>query len=505
MVMVDESVLGLSPVATAILEAVPEGMDVGLPTVTQHVVATFGPPAGTESAEALTEQQIWDLVAHRVLVVVEDEGSRDGTSSLLDHRVDSAGDDPEGAVTALRDALRHLRSDDDGRWAAPDSLSPRGLVVAARQHHVVPYLAANLDRLDIPGQARSELEAAAGRQHAGAAVLAADLSVALAALREAGASTGVQGRGARGSGLRRLRNPRGGRPRPARRPAGPRARSSSAVRAPAGRRRPDIPCPGPSWAWRHFVRTGNELTAQQVLAATSTCTGTSCPPVAPSRTPRTRHVPDFDTLWERRETCCRRHRRPPCLRTTPWRTRPVMPPRTSGAGCAACSTCTCWCPTATPGSAPTGRSRGDQLISLGLAVREFGTPPGDAAGRGRALPSSRLTSCGRQRAPRAGDDGARSTDRFAVAGHATSCSACAESARTERVAARGCASAEQERASARGLTADLRLATCASSAVPQRWPDAERDRREADPRRALISSCVKVPPTVAPSTLPDHV
>ena len=85
-VMVDESVLGLSPVATAILEAVPEGVDVGLPTVTQHVVATFGPPAGTESAEALTEQQIWDLVAHRVLVVVEDEGSRDGTSSLLDQR-----------------------------------------------------------------------------------------------------------------------------------------------------------------------------------------------------------------------------------------------------------------------------------------------------------------------------------------------------------------------------------------------------------------------------------
>ena len=112
-VMVDESVLGLSPIATAILEAVPEGVDVGLPTVTQHVVATFGPPAGTESAEALTEQQIWDLVAHRVLVVVEGEGSRDGTSSLLDHRSDSAGDDPEGAVTALRDALRHLRSDDD--------------------------------------------------------------------------------------------------------------------------------------------------------------------------------------------------------------------------------------------------------------------------------------------------------------------------------------------------------------------------------------------------------
>ena len=115
-VMVDESVLGLSPVATAILEAVPEGVDVGLPTVTQHVVATFGPPAGTESAEALTEQQIWDLVAHRVLVVVEDDGSRDGTSSLARPSVlDSAERRPRrcghrAAGRAAAPALRRRRA-----------------------------------------------------------------------------------------------------------------------------------------------------------------------------------------------------------------------------------------------------------------------------------------------------------------------------------------------------------------------------------------------------------
>ena len=89
-VMVDESVLGLSPIATAILEAVPDGVDVGLPTVTQHVVATFGPPDGPDSAEELTRQQVWDLVAHKVLVVVEDDGSRDGTSPSLDQRPHSA-------------------------------------------------------------------------------------------------------------------------------------------------------------------------------------------------------------------------------------------------------------------------------------------------------------------------------------------------------------------------------------------------------------------------------
>ena len=70
-VMVDESVLGLSPIATVILEAVPEDADIALRAVTDHVVATFGPPEGPESAETLIEQQVWDLVAHKVLVLVE--------------------------------------------------------------------------------------------------------------------------------------------------------------------------------------------------------------------------------------------------------------------------------------------------------------------------------------------------------------------------------------------------------------------------------------------------
>ena len=47
-VMVDESVLGLSPIATAILEAVPDGTEVDVRAVTAHVVAAFGPPDGSD-------------------------------------------------------------------------------------------------------------------------------------------------------------------------------------------------------------------------------------------------------------------------------------------------------------------------------------------------------------------------------------------------------------------------------------------------------------------------
>ena len=59
-------------------------------------------------------------------MVVEDEGPRDGTSSLLDQRVEDFGCRRRPRARSLRcgDALRHLRSGADGRWAAPDSLSP---------------------------------------------------------------------------------------------------------------------------------------------------------------------------------------------------------------------------------------------------------------------------------------------------------------------------------------------------------------------------------------------
>lgn len=291
MVMVDESVLGLSPIATTILEAVPEGSDVNLQAVTAHVVAAYGPPDGSISAGDITRQQVWDLVAHKVLVIVEDEGSRDGASSLLDPRVeDLSGGQRAAAVTAVRDALRHLRSDNEGRWAAPDSLSPHSLVEAARQHHLVPFLAANLDRLDIPGQARSELEAISGRQHAGALVLATDLSAALETLRGAdiralafkGVALAVQAYGdfrARGAGdLDLLVAP------------GDLARAHKTLTAAGWKPVAGYPIPDGSWGWRHFARTGNELTLSGAGSDIDLHWH-----LAPTRGT----FPNFETLWRR--------------------------------------------------------------------------------------------------------------------------------------------------------------------------------------------------------------
>ena len=166
-------------------------------------------------------------------------------------------------------------------------------MVAARQHHVVPYLAANLDRLDIPGQARSELEAAAGRQHAGAAVLAADLSVALEALRDAGvralAFKGValaaQAYGdfaMRGAGdLDLLVAPED------------LARAHEALAAAGWRPAPGYPTARAVVGLAPLRANRQRADAQSAPAATSTSTGTLCRPAGT--------FPDFDTLWERRE------------------------------------------------------------------------------------------------------------------------------------------------------------------------------------------------------------
>lgn len=366
-VMVDESVLGLSPVATAILEAVPAGVDVGLPTVTQHVVATFGPPAGTESAEALTEQQIWDLVAHRVLVVVEgDDPSLEASLHGKARRPDPAGDDPEGAVAALRDALRHLRSDGDGLWAAPDAMSPRRLVVAARQHHVVPYLAANLDRLDIPGQARSELEAAASRQRAGAELLAADLAEAtdalaglgVRALAFKGVALATQSYGdfaIRGAGDLDLLVP----------PSELVAAYAALTRA-GWEPSPAFPVLSESWAWRHFLRTGNELTLSRQTSDIDLHWH-----LAPVRGT----FPDFDALWERRST----------VSVDGYSTPTLAPYDALAHSCSHAAkdgwrwlrslldvhTLLCHPETWQSVDRPL---RPDQLVSLGMAARAFGTP-----------------------------------------------------------------------------------------------------------------------------------
>jgi hypothetical protein len=182
-VMVNESVLGLSPIATIILEAVPDGSAVTLQAVTEHVVRMFGPPEDPDAAEDLTRQQVWDLAAHKILLVLGAEGAHGNQSSLPKRQEPELSDEARSeGVNALRTALRHLRTGAPGTWVLPDRVGATDLISAARAHHVIPYLAANLDRLALPRQASSELDATAGRQRAGARQLAADLAVVIDAL-----------------------------------------------------------------------------------------------------------------------------------------------------------------------------------------------------------------------------------------------------------------------------------------------------------------------------------
>lgn len=291
-VMVDESVLGLSPVATTILEAVPPEVDIDLLDVTQHVVDTFGPPEGRESAEDLTRQYVWDLVAHRVLRVVDDDASATGSSHSDSRHHGSRAAEQVAAVNALRDALRHLRSTVPGRWTPPASVSAASFVAAARQHHVEPFLAAHLDCLDLPDRARSELKAAAGSQRAGARLLAADLSVALDALAAArvralafkGVALASQAYGdfaIRGAGDLDLLVP-----------AEDVARAHDALSAAGWTSPPGYPVPGDTWAWRHFVSTGYELTLTSDLSDIDLHWH-----LVPTRST----FPGFEALWSRRE------------------------------------------------------------------------------------------------------------------------------------------------------------------------------------------------------------
>lgn len=291
-VMVEESVLGLSPVATAILEAVRGEDPVSLQAVTRHVVATFGPPDEPASAEELTRQQIWDLAAHKVLVVVEDSDVDEDSTQTGQRQHESAREGSEAAVTALRDALRHVRSTAPEQWTLPVSVGAVSFVAAARRHHVVPYLAAHLDRLVLPRRATSELEASAGGQRAGAKVLAADLSVALSALDSEnvralavkGVALASQAYGdyaARGAGdLDLLVAPEDVAP-------AHRALTAAGWTSPSA-----YPPPGESWAWRHFIKTGNELSLTSDMSIIDLHWH-----LVPTRST----FPAFDVLWSRRD------------------------------------------------------------------------------------------------------------------------------------------------------------------------------------------------------------
>ena len=353
-VMVEESVLVLSELATAILAAVPSGATVSLGEVTDHVVQTFGPPEEPSAAEELTRQQVFELVAHRVLVDLGDGGP--------DRPVRGQ------AVDALRDALRHLRSTSPGRWPLPVGVPSQAFVDAAHQHHVIPYLASRIDDLDLPASARSHIAAAAGRQRAGAAVLASDLAEALGALNAAeiralafkGVALAQQAYGdftLRGAGdLDLLVAPED------------LGRAYDALARAGWSPAASYPTPGSAWAWRHFVRTGNEVPLRGARSDID---------LHWHLVPTRGTFPDFETLWSRR-----------ALVVVDGHETPTLSPYDALAHSAGHAAKDRWrwlrslldvhvlaCERETWLNADRPL-RTDQLFSLGLAARSFGTPPG---------------------------------------------------------------------------------------------------------------------------------
>lgn len=355
-VMVDETVVVLSELATAILEAVPDQGPTELEEISAAVVAIFGEPDAPDTAADLTLVHVHELMAHRVLIRDDVTGAPVATTST-----------PAG-VAALRSALRHIRSDDTSTWRLPPPVTADEFLAAAHQHQVVSFLDRHRDRLALPPGAGASLHATSTQRTAGVEILAAELDTALEVLDRAGVrvlvfkglALAAQAHGdiaARGAGdLDLLVSPEDVE------------RAHAALTSTAWSHEPIAPQPGPAWAWRHLRSTGYELTLHGPASTIDLHWHLG---------PAHGTFPPFETLWERRS-----------LVPVGGCDVPTLAPYDAlahSAGHAAkdewrwlrnlvdvhllASDTNAWYAADRP-------LRGDQLLTVGLAVRMFGVPTG---------------------------------------------------------------------------------------------------------------------------------
>ncbi|KRF02639.1 hypothetical protein ASG88_04515 [Nocardioides sp. Soil777] len=276
-VYVDGQVIVLSEMATFILDTVPDGVAVHIDGIESSVVAEFGPPPPPGDAKMLTRGQVIDLLAHGVLI---DDAPTVATAPTV------------RSTESLYAALAHLRSTHQSRWHLPNDVSPAEFLASARQHHVLPFLAHHSHRLDLPTDLDAAMTAASTRVNASVRVLVGELAHALEALTRAdvralvfkGLALATQAYGhasVRGAGdLDLLVSPQDLV-----------AAHEALVRA-GWRHDPTYPRPAPSWAWRHMVRTGYELTLESDVSILDLHWHLS---------PMKSTSPSFDDLWRRRE------------------------------------------------------------------------------------------------------------------------------------------------------------------------------------------------------------
>jgi hypothetical protein len=345
----------LSEVATAILQALPESGGAALDAVTAAVVEAVGSPEPPLDAESLTREQVHDLVAHGVLVIEDGAtvSARRGTPT------------PAG-VAALRDALRSTVGS-GLTWTLPDTVTAEEFLDAAARHRVVSQVVAS-GRVVLPDQASGLLRAEDAILRLACDRLVDDLQVALDALAAAevralvfkGVALAAQAwgdPGARGYGDADLLVA------PSDLERAYEALAAAGCFPVAG-----YPRPGPSWAWRHFVRTSNEVPLHMDGGIMDLHWYLS-----PARST----FPDFATLWARRATVE--------VGGHPLATLSAYDALAHSAGHAAKDHWR-WLRglldvhrlMALPGTWELADRplRDDQLMTVGLAAQLFGTPPG---------------------------------------------------------------------------------------------------------------------------------
>lgn len=354
-VMVGETVVVLSELATAILDAVPGDGHAEIEQITAAVVTIFGDPDLPDTALDLTLMHVHELMGHRVLVS-DDETAPPVTTST------------PTAVAALRSALRHIRSGDRSTWRLREPVTADEFIAAAHQHQVVSFLDHHRDRLTLPPGAAASLNATSMQRAAAVEILATELATALDALDRAGVralafkglALALQAHGdiaARGAGdLDLLVAPEDVE------------RAHAALVSASWSHDPVSPEPGPSWAWRNLRRTGYEVT---LVGQASTID------LHWHLSPSPGTFPPFETLWQRRSLVRVRDREVPTLGP--------YDALAHSAGHAAKDEWA-WLRSLVDvhllaADPDIWRSadrplRGDQLTTVGLAVRMFGTPTG---------------------------------------------------------------------------------------------------------------------------------
>ncbi|WP_457191267.1 nucleotidyltransferase family protein [Nocardioides sp. P5_E3] len=284
-VMVEEQVLVLSPIATTILRSVPSGAVIDVADLVAAVVDAHGAPEPPADAEPVVRRQVIDLVAHRVLVAV-DETAGDGMSATSDDDTQA-----DRALDAVADALRSLLAPDRVGWTLPSGVSDSAFLAAAQRQRVVSQLASHLDLSTVSGSLAARLSALHAGLAAASAEVGRDLHLVLETLADAGVralvfkgqALAAQAWGdaaARGYGdIDLLVSP------------SDLARAYRSLTGAGWRTDYVYPAPGPSWGWRQFIRTEYEM----ALARGRTSVDLHWHPV-PSRAA----FPDFDGLWARR-------------------------------------------------------------------------------------------------------------------------------------------------------------------------------------------------------------